>query len=139
MALVVPNLGELELLDKLIKDQAHATTDENYILKLYTNDYVPAADSTPGSFTQATFTNYTVKTLTRAGWNAAATVGTKAESSYGTVQTWTCGATGQTIYGYYIVGSVSTVVLWAERFGVARALADQDVLNLTPKFSLSSE
>lgn len=138
MALVVPNLGELELLDKMLKDAL--SSDENYILKLYMNDYTPDQTSAPGSFTQATFTNYVAKTLTRAGWNAAVVASNKAESSYGsTPQTWTCGATGNTIYGYWVEGATSSICLWAERFAVSRVMGDGDVLNLTPKFTASSE
>ncbi len=138
MPLVTPNVGELELLDKLLKDAL--STNENYILKLYKNDYTPDDSSAPGSFTEADFTNYAAKTLLRATWNAAVTVSNKAESSYGSSpQSWTCGASGNTIYGYYVTGSTSAVVLWAERFSTSRVLADQDVLNLTPKFTLNKE
>lgn len=116
------------------------STNENYILKLYQNNYTPADDSTPGSFTEANFTNYAAVTLTRALWNAAVTVSNKAETSYGSApQSWTCGASGNTIYGYYVVGATSTVVLWAELFSTSRVLANQDVLNLTPKFTLNKE
>ena len=110
------------------------TSDENYILKLFSNDVTPDQNFAVASFVQATFTNYVAKTLTRTNWNAAATVANKAESSYGSSPlAWTCGATGQTIYGYWVDNSQgSPTLLWAERFSVARVLADQDVLNLTP-------
>ena len=138
MALVTPNVGELQLLDKMLKDAL--STDENYILKLYSVDYTPDDATAPGSFTEATFTNYVAKTLTRALWNAAVTVTNKAETSYGTTPlSWTCGATGQTVFGYYVIGVGSSQCLWAERFATSRVLADQDILNLTPKFTLNKE
>jgi hypothetical protein len=116
------------------------STNEDFILKLYKNDYTPVTATTAGDFTSADFTNYVVKTLARATWNAAVTVSNKAESSYGTTPlSWTCGATGNTIYGYFVIGATSTTVLWAERFGTSRVLALDDVLNLTPKFTLASE
>lgn len=65
MALVVPNIGELELLDKMLKDAL--SSDENYILKLFTNNVTPDANFAVGSFVQATFTNYLAKTLTQLG------------------------------------------------------------------------
>jgi hypothetical protein len=137
MALVTPNLGELQLLDKMLKKAL--STDENYFLKLYQNNYTPDATSAPGSFTEATFTNYAVMTLTRANWNAAVSVGGVAQTSYGSAPlSWTCGASGNTIYGYYVVGASSNVVLWAELFATSRILANQDVLNLTPQFTLQS-
>ena len=139
MALVVPNEGELELLDKMLKDAL--SVDENYVLKLFKNNVTPSQVFSAGSLTEADFTNYAAKTLTRTTWNVAVTNGSnKAETSYSTSpQSWTAGTTGNTIYGYYVVGATSTAVLWVERFATARVLSNGDVLNLTPKFTLNSE
>ena len=134
MALVVPDLGEIELLTKLLKNTADT---EDYILKLYKNNYTPIAATVVGSFTEADFTNYVDKTIARSDWATPSTVSNKAESSVAT-QSWTCGVTTNTIYGYYVVGATSGVCLWAEEFATARVLADGDILNLTPKFNLSS-
>lgn len=132
------NTGELELLDKMLKDAL--STNENYILKLYKNDYTPDDSTAQSSFTEATFTNYAARTLTRAGWNAAVTVSNKAETSYSSApRSWTCGATGNTVYGYWVIGATSNTCLWAERFATSRVLASGDVLNLTPKFTLNKE
>jgi hypothetical protein len=137
MSLVVANVGECELLDKALKDAL--SVDESYTLKLFQSDTTPSASSTAASFTEADFTNYVAKTLTRAGWGAAATVDGKASSTYSVTQTWTCGASGNTIYGYYLIGSTSTTLLWAERFAVARTLTENDTLSITPIFTLDSE
>lgn len=135
MTLWTPNLGQLQLLDKMLKKAL--STDEGYYLKLYQNNYTPDATSVPASFTEATFTNYAVMTLTRALWNASVIVSGAAQTSYGSAPlSWTCGASGNTIYGYYVVGATSNVVLWAELFATSRVLANQDVLNLTPQFTL---
>lgn len=136
MPLVVPDVGEVELLDKMLKDAL--TVDESYTLKLYSNNYTPVQGSTAANFTESAFTSYAAKTLTRAGWTAASTVSNKASASYAQ-QSWTCGTTGGTVYGYYVIGTTSTVVLWAELFPVARVLAVNDVLNFTPVFTLNSE
>ena len=138
MALLVCRQGELQLLDKMLKDAL--STDENYILMLFKNNYTPDQDDDDGSFTEADFTDYAARTLTRALWNASQVNSTKAESSYGTSPaSWTCGATGNTIFGYWMEGATSSDVLWAEKFATSRVLADGDVLNITPKFTLSSE
>lgn len=138
MALMVPSVGELQLLDKMLGDAL--STDEDYILKLFQNNYTPDATDVTGSFTEASFTNYAARTLTRALWNAAAVNGTKAEASYGTApSSWTAGVTGNTIYGYWVEGAGSSDVLWSERFATSRVLADGDVLNITPKFTLSHD
>jgi len=136
MALITTDEGELELLDKMLKDAL--SVDESYTLKLFKNDYTPVAASTGVSFTEATFTNYVAKTLTRAGWGAATTISNAASSTYGSAQTWTCGASGEIIYGYYIVATTSAKVLWAERFATPRTLASTDVLSITPVITLNS-
>ena len=138
MALVVPNEGELQLLDKMLR--AALSVDEAYILKLFQNNYTPDANATSTLFTESNFTNYVAMTLSRANWNASTLVSGKAQSSYGAnPQTWTCGVTGNVVYGYWVEGASSGKVLWAERFAVARTLAEGDVLNITPQFTLKSE
>ena len=120
--------------------QAALTVDESYILKLYQNNHTPAAADAAGSFTEATFTNYAAVTLTRAGWNAAVTVSGKAQCSYGSSpQAWTCGATGNTIYGYYVTGATSGMVLFSELYSASRILANGDVMQLTPTFTLNTD
>lgn len=137
MPLVVPDAGELRLLDTMLK--LALSTNENHILKLYQTNVTPNSASVPASFSEANFTGYAARTLTRSSWNSAVTVSAKAESSYGSVQSWTCGTTGNTIYGYWVEGSTSAKCLWAELFSTSRVLANGDVLNITPKFTLSSE
>jgi hypothetical protein len=136
MPLVIADVGELELLDKMLKDAL--SVDEDFTLKLYQNNYTPVNTSVAGDFTVATFTNYVDKTLTRAGWAAATTVSNKARSTYAQ-QSWTCGASGNTIYGYYVIGATSGTLLWAELFPTPRVLANTDILTLIPVFTLNSE
>lgn len=129
MALKVPYAGQLNLLNKMLKDtlDSGGNGNENYFLKLYRVDYTPDVTTVQSSMTEANFTGYAVKTLTRAGWNAAVIVNSKAEASYGSgPQSWTCGTTGNTVYGYWLQSATSNVCLWAEKFSVARVLADGD-------------
>ena len=136
MAMIFADVGELELLDKMLKDAL--TVDEDYTLKLYTNNETPTQASVAGDFTEATFTGYAAKTLTRAGWNAATTISNKASATYGTDQTWTAGSS-QTIYGAYVIGTTSTTLLWAELFASSVSLVDTDTLTYTPVVTLNSE
>lgn len=135
MALVVPNEGEIELLKKLL---INAADTESYSLRLYQNDYTPDENSTLSSFSEADFTNYAAKTLARSDWGTPTLNGTNKAQSQVSIQSWTCGLSGNTVYGYYVLGATSGKVLWAERFNVARNVADGDVLNVTPIFNLSS-
>ena len=99
---------------KMLKDAL--SVDENFILHLYKNNYTPVSGTTRSDYTECDFANYTVKKLARATWRSAQhTVAGKAESSYGTTPlSWTCGASGNTVYGYWVQGASSNAVCWAE-------------------------
>ena len=135
MPLVVPTEGEIQLLQKLL--QLTADT-ETYILHLYQNLYAPVPATTATNFTEANFTGYAAVTLNRTDWATPTLNGSNIAQSQVAQQSWTCGATGNTIYGYYVMGATSGKVLWAEEFGTARVLAVGDILNLTPVFTLQS-
>ena len=117
-------------------------------MRLYKTNVTPAETDVIATYTEADFTGYVAKTLTRTvsastwntpatgaptgGWSAEAAV---AESAYGSAaQSWTCGATGNAIYGYFISGVTSAKLILAEAFATPRTLVDTDVLNLTPRF-----
>jgi len=104
MALLAPAAGEMMLLDNALK----TTSPEALILKLYTNNYDAINGSVASSFTECAIAGYAAKTLTRAGWSAAAT-GNPSSSTYGTAQTFNFTATGAVV-GYYLVGATSTTI-----------------------------
>ena len=133
MALLVPDVGEVELLDKLLKDAL--SVDEDYTLKLYKTNVTPAESDTAGSYTVADFTGYANKTLTRAGWAAASTAAGTTSTTFAQ-QSWSP-TSSQTVYGYYVIGATSTVLLWAELFASSKNLVDGDTLQLTPKMELA--
>lgn len=129
-ALIFPDVGEVEALKRLLYQ---ATTD--LTLKLFRTNVTPSEGDTHASYTVANFTNYVNKTLTASqsgGTWAVPTTSSGTSSTNYAQQSWTCGATGNTIYGYWIETSTPTLFL-AELFGTARTLADTDVLNLTPR------
>jgi hypothetical protein len=124
------------------------TAGENWTLKLFSNNVTPAETDTAGTYTEATFTGYSAKTLTRdqnAGhWSTASSVtptgawsaeSKVAESTYAQ-QTWSP-TTSQTIYGYFYVGSTSGTIRGAEAFSSSKNLVNGDTLNLTPRFGFS--
>ena len=131
MSLIVPNSGEILL-------HTFALTHEDLTLKLYKNDYTPTATSVVGNFTEADFTGYSAATLDKDDWTIV-TDGNSKASATNDAQSWTAAST-QTVYGYYVLSTSSaTTVLWAERFGVARALTSGDQLTITPTITASSE
>lgn len=136
MSLIITNYGKLQLLDKMLGDTLEI--DENYILKLFQNDVSPGPTTIIDHLTEADFTGYEEKILTRGGWLPANLVGEAAESVYNEVQSWTCGVDTNTIYGYWIEAETSGTILWGERFEEAKSLIDGDILELTLRFRLDS-
>lgn len=137
MAIIVPNEGKLELIEKMIKDAL--STDESFSLRLYKNDFTASESVTLSDFTEADFDDYERKTLSRSGWNSASlNLAYEAEIEYSAEQSWTCGTTGGSVYGYYVVGSTSGKVLWYQEFNTSVTLANGDILKLTPTFALRS-
>jgi hypothetical protein len=147
MPAVIPNEGELRLINEILDG---GLARENWTLKLYKTNVTPAETDTTASYTESDFTGYTAKTLTRTvsngvtwgtpasgsptgAWSGEASV---AESAY-VQQTWTCGASGNTVYGYFVVGATSTKLIMAELFAAPRTLVNSDVLNLTPRFGVA--
>lgn len=137
MALVVPDVGEVELLKRLLYGNAGS---ENLTLKLFSNNITPAESDTATTYTEATFAGYVAKTLTSsqagATWAIPTTAAGVTSSTYQTNQVWTISSGSQTVYGYYVIGATSTVLLFSEAFATAKALSSGDTLTITPKIQL---
>ena len=134
MTLLVPDVGECEILDCAFKD----ASPEALTLKLYSNNYDAVEGSTAGNFTECSGGGYASKALTRAGWNSAATATGTSSITYGTAQTFSF--TGSvTVVGYFLVGTTSGTIYWAERLyaGAGQAFANGDSLTITPRIELA--
>lgn len=148
MALLVPREGDVQLLVDLLGGGPL----EDWSLGLFNTAITPAETDTAATYTahEAAFTGYARKTLTRsvssATWNTPVLQtpsGSPAWSGrtlvghvqYGsTPQTWTCGAAGGSVYGYFIIGATSGKLICAELFSSPRTLASGDSLAMTPIF-----
>lgn len=127
---VAPNEGRVVLVNNLLAGGSL----ENWTLKLFKNDYTPLVTSVAADFTEADFTGYSAKTLTRSQtgstWGAAAIDTDVAEAEYLTDQSFTfTGATSQSVYGWYIVGASSAKVILAHRWtdGARVAVGDGQI------------
>jgi hypothetical protein len=113
MALVVPNIGEIALLQKMLNQNQTA----NLLLGLYQNNLTPSATTTIGDISPCTTTGYSQITITNASWLVATPVGADyAEAGY-SEQTFTLsnGTAASLLYGYYVTDTSSNL-LWLERF-----------------------
>lgn len=132
--IVIPDEGAIELLNKTLR--AALVTDESYSLRLYRNDYTPAPGSTLTSFDEATFLGYYRQDLLRSGWGVPAIVTGRAESEYTEREiSWTPAASGQVIYGYYVVAPLTAKVAWAERFVTPLTMGNGQPLIILPKLT----
>ena len=133
MTLRIPNVGEGNMLEMIV----NKTAPENLILKLFTSNNTPADTDTASTYTEASFTGYTAKTLTGASWTV--TPGTPSEAAFAQ-QTFasTASQTAATVYGYYVIQTTSTELMWSERFtdGPYVVTNNGDEIRVTPKLTL---
>jgi hypothetical protein len=115
------------------------TTMEDWTLKLRSDGVTPAESDTAGSYTEATFTGYSAKTINSvqavAKWPKPSTGSGTTSSTYGTTLSWSP-TTSQTITGYFVIGATSTTLLFAENFASSKSLSNGDTFNLTLKMQL---
>jgi hypothetical protein len=137
MPLVVPDVGELYMLDRI---RAALNAPVITFLRLYQNNYTPVQGSVLADFTEATFSGYAQLAVTDFG--AAATVSNKAKiiCAAAKVFSHSGGATSNTIYGYHVVYLGAPTILYAERFASPIVMAvSGDVISITPALTLNSE
>ena len=129
MALNFPDVGENLALEMI----TNKTAPQNLVLKLYKNNITPSDADTAATYTEADFTGYSAITLTGASWGAASG-GTIAYAQ----QTFTCsGASSNSIYGYFVIQTTSTVLLYSERDASApfTVTVSGDAVKVTPTIS----
>lgn len=133
MALLVPDVGEVAALDMWLSDAA----PEAQTLKLYLNDISPAEGDTAVTYTEATISGYSAKSLVRATWGAAATVTGTTTKAY-PAQVFSFTGTG-IIVGYFVIKVTAGTLLWAERIysTPGQTFNNGDSLTLTPKIQLA--
>ena len=112
MALVIPNVSEVTLLNNML----NVATPTNTILHLYSNNLTPSSTTVVGDVTEVTSGGYSAITLTSLSWTVSTSGGGITTASYAE-QTFNI-TTSATVYGYYIT-NVAGDLLWLERFTAA--------------------
>jgi len=111
MALLVPDVGEVELLKRMLNFSATGDVQ----LYLYTSNTTPAEDDVVCSYTLSTVAGgTTVLVLTGTNWTVQTNTGTTTGSHAQVTFTFT-GAEAS-IYGYVVTNAAGAILLWAERF-----------------------
>lgn len=109
-------------------------------IRLFQNNYTPVAASVLGSFTVATFTGYAGIDLANPVTQAALDASNRAVTFWDLVEWTKNGATGNTIYGYFVVDDDNNL-LYAERFesGAWPMLDDLARLTFIPQLTYRSQ
>lgn len=129
MALVVPHVGEVQVLAVLLNQ----TTQQNVTLHLYQNDVTPTDSVTLGDLTECTYPGYAAHVLAGANWSISTTNGTTTASYPEQVVPCTADTPAQTVYGYYLTQGGTLV--WAERFTDGPIVIERfgDTVKLSPR------
>jgi hypothetical protein len=130
MAIVIPDAGEVKLLDATI-----AGDEANLTLFLFTNTITPGEAHITSDFTEAAGGGYAAKALAKATWNAASTTsGTTSKTYPEQTFTFTGALTGNaTIKGYGVKGASDGVIRWVELITDFQPAANGDTLKITPR------
>jgi hypothetical protein len=132
MALLVPDVGEQEMLGRIL----NKNTPYDVKLHLYTNNKTPAEGDTAGDYSESSGTGYGAITLANADWSITTTTGTTTAEHSQVTFTYT-GAEPE-IYGYYVTDGNAGTLLWAERFsdGPYAIPSGGGSVKITPKIEL---
>jgi len=131
MALLVPDLGEVKMLEMTLKDASPG----NQTLHLYTNDKTPVEADSLIAYTEMTTQGYASQRLTRSNWVCSTSAGVSKAQYPQMVFTFN-GTGGDTVvYGYYVTtNDGKDKLLWGERFPNAITVRNNgDQIKVTPK------
>lgn len=108
-------------------------------MKLFQNNLVPTADTILSDLTEATFSGYSAGMFSGGALGGSLDAFNRGYATWSPL-TWTkSGATGNTIYGYYVTNSGGSL-LWIERFDIPIPMTtDGAYLVITPRLTFTSQ
>lgn len=113
MAFAVSNDGD----EKIALAFLNKATPELLTLKLFSNNVTPDKSFTSASLTECSGSGYAVINLTAANWTVTKGTGNGATATTCVAPQQTFTLTGAlTAYGYYLVGTTSGALYFAEKF-----------------------
>lgn len=132
MALVVPDTAEVFLLQRV--------TSSNYLLRLYSNDIVPAHDHTSANYTEVQGAGYAAIQLESFNWTHWEGSPSYAEyNDYVEFIFTEMTDPPSVVIGYYVT-TASGQLLWAERFPTINFMPiSGSTIKVRPRLTLGSE
>lgn len=136
MSLIVPDAAKIPWMKIWTGEKAPVTLT----IKLFRNDYVPVKGTVLGSLTEATFTGYASIDLTNPVTQPALDGTDRAWVLWDLVSWTKAGATGNTIYGYWVEDDDGNL-LYVERFdsGGWAMTVDGTILQFYPRLTERSQ
>ena len=132
----MPNMVILNAGKQILLDQAFAeseTGDEDYVCCLYSNNHTPLAPDTVSNFTLCNFTGYANVSVPRSSFSASTIASNLSVLVSSVNPSYTCtGGGGQTVYGFFFVGTTSGICYLAQYFTGGLALTSGLSIVLTP-------
>jgi hypothetical protein len=131
MPLVLPNQGEGILLKNTLKGGLEG--DPAWNVGLYINNYTPVQTSVNADFTEATFPGYAQEAIDPSLWTSPTIISNRASmtANSGDPYEFTNSGSSQTIYGYFIYDTTSSLIIGAEKFATSRTINTGDTLEVT--------
>lgn len=131
MSIVVPKEGRLWWAGKLFNTGLLNT--EAFKLQLFKNNVTPDVNTVRADLTPATFTGYASYDFPLADNGAVALSGNMARTLLtNDSRSWTCTASPDTIYGWFLTNDDDDTVLLAERYASPHVLIAGSVHTLFP-------
>lgn len=126
---MVQNSAEILMLKNILNH----TAPVDVVLRLYSNNRVPAEGDTVGDYTETTVSGYSAATLTGSSWSIATVSGVTTATYAAQTFTFTAAAA---IYGYLVTSAGA--LFWSERFQAAPITlpAGGGTIVVTPTISL---
>lgn len=134
--LKVPNLHATDILAALVADTTGLWDGAK--VKLYQNDFNPAADTELADLTEADFGGYAEQAVT---WGEPYVDSNDKPSVAAASVQFNRGATGDDnlVYGYYVVNAAEDKLLWAERYEEPVNMStNTDAILVLPVFSFGN-
>jgi len=133
--LIVPDIAKRPLLAYMSGVAAPSTWE----IKLFQNNYTPVSSTLLANLTEATFSGYAGISMSGMSLDATLDAFNRAVVRWNPA-TWTkSGVTGNTVYGYYVVGPGPSL-MWLERFDFSiPMLTNGAYLVITPIFTYTSQ
>ncbi len=133
--LIVPNGSKKTLLEQT----AGIAVNVPAFVRLFQNNYTPVAATVAGDLTEANFSGYAAAAPAGGAVAGALDAENRAVATWNSITFTKNGATGNTIYGYYVT-EMTGLLLWVERFDASIAMTvDGAFITLIPKLTAKSQ